>query len=197
MIRDALKSAYRGLRSEIGKIRYREQLKGQWENLCADFAGNFETLLTQGEAPGCFIQWYEARIHRWRSASYPEGIMLEQKANPEFARHLTAAMEDFEFKRVESAGRKSFWPGIILGVAAGLAATFCMRYYVFDAAASGLWSWLGSGLFGAFLFAACSVRSFRRSARINREEDERVKSAYVGQLRDYMEKLLLVCKNYE
>ena len=57
---------------------YKDTLKGQWKNLYSDFAQEYDRLLTQGTAPGCFAQWYETRIHRWQSVAYPEGIILEQ-----------------------------------------------------------------------------------------------------------------------
>ena len=101
---------------------YRETLIGQWVNLYNDFAHDFELLQHQEKAPDNFNRWYKTRIHRWKSITYSEGILLEQVNNAEFTERLLAEMEKFCFQPVEPEKEKPAWTGIAAGAAAGAAA---------------------------------------------------------------------------
>lgn len=169
---------------------YQDMLKNQWENLCADFAKNFDLIITKGNIPDCLNEWYKTRAYRWRSITYSEGVILEQNANPEFAEKLLELIESFSFKSVESAPKKSFLPQIAIGVILGIVIALLSKLCFFDTVKSYL---LGFALCVMFCFF-----EYKRASTFNQNESQRVKSEYVNQLKDYyLKHLIKLCKSYE
>ena len=169
---------------------YQDTLKNQWENLCADFEKDFDITITKGNIPACLNEWYKVRAYRWRSLTYSEGIILEQNTSSEFAEKLLELIESFSFKSVESTQKKSFLPKIAIGVILGIVIALLSKLCFFDTVKSYL---LGSALCVMFCFF-----TYKRASTFNQNENQRVKSEYVKQLKDhYLKHLLKLCKSYE
>ena len=102
---------------------YQKVLIDQWKNLYSDFAEEYELLQSQGDAVTAFNRWYEARVHRWSSVAYSEGIILEQENKPDFSEELQHVIKKFQFNKVEADGETSLWMGTVAGVALGTLGT--------------------------------------------------------------------------
>ena len=176
---------------------YQDTLKNQWENLCADFAKNFDLIITKGNIPDCLNEWYKARAYRWRSITYSEGVILEQNTSPEFAEKLVELIEDFRFKYIEPAQKKSFLPKIALSAALGVVVAVVSKFYFYDALnAAG--NWLKPCLTGAALFVVFDVWAYRHVSNFNQDNDKQIKSGYIDQLKNFYQKhLLTFCESYE
>lgn len=167
---------------------YKETFSQQWRNLYSDFAQEYERLLTKGSAPGCFREWYETRIHRWRSVVYPEGMILEQEKNPEMTQALSDAMRDFHFEKVEPQPEKPVWQPIAVGLAAGILSSLVMALLH--------WSPLRSVLSGVVV-AIVVISGYWKSRSLARDAERvRVRQAYADQLKDYLPKLTAVCEQF-
>lgn len=167
---------------------YRETFIGQWINLCSDFDHDFELLQHQGEAPESFNRWYKTRVHRWKSITYSEGILLEQVNNAEFAERLRTEMEKFCFQLVEPEKEKSAWTGIAAGAAAGAAAGGILAFLHWGAAKV--------VISGIALFAVTAAGSLQSNAACRKEEQKRVREGYIGQLKSYEGTLLELFNQY-
>lgn len=168
---------------------YKETFSQQWRNLYSDFAQEYERLLTKGKAPGCFREWYETRIHRWRSVVYPEGMILDQEKNPEMTKALSDAMRDFHFEKVEPAPEKPLWQPFAVGLTAGIVSGVLMALL--------RWSPLRSVLSGAVV-AIVVISGYLKSRSLARDAERvRVRQAYADQLKDYLPKLTAVCDSFQ
>lgn len=167
---------------------YRETLLEQWKNLYSDFDNEFELLQRNGAAPECFDRWYEARVHRWCSITYSEGILLEEMNRPEFADELLNVMRSFRFHPVNPAGERPVRTGIAAGAAAGIAVWGILTLLHWGAARA---------LISGITICAVTVSAvFRSNAAFRKEEQIRVRKAYVEQLKDYQQALTDVCDHY-
>ncbi len=168
---------------------YRETLMAQWNNLYSDFAGEYEILKKQENVTASFNHWYEARVHRWNSITYPEGIILEQLNKPDFSRELKKAFKGFKFEEVKPAEEKPLWMGIAAGIAAGVLAGGILTLLH--------WGKTEVIISGVVLLAAVIVVFFKKNADDGRQEEKRVKEEYIQQLRDYQKELIAVCNRYQ
>lgn len=168
---------------------YKETLNAQWKNLYSDFAQEYDLLKTKGNEPGCFDRWYEARIHRWQSVAYPEGMILEQTGLADFARELTDVMKRFRFQYVESRQGRPVWWGIVLGLAAGVAAAVVLKLLH--------WSTVRVILSGIVVCIVAVLGFVRAEEAAKESECKRVKEEYVGQLKAYEKELTAVCDKFE
>lgn len=167
---------------------YSETLMNQWTNLYSDFAGEYEEIKKQGNEPYGFNRWYEARIHRWSSIAYSEGMILEQEKKPDFSNELIQVMKNFSFKKVESTNESKVWIGIIIGiVVGGLTGGILGMIH---------WGIIKSVLSGIILFAVIAASYSKKCADDKRKEDSRVKKEYIQQLREYQRNLMDVCTKY-
>ncbi len=168
---------------------YRETLMDQWKNLYSDFAGEYDLLKNQGEAAAAFNRWYEARVHRWSSMTYSEGILLDQEDNPAFSTRLRSVLKAFRFHKVEPAGEKPFWMGMAAGAAAGvLAGGVLMLLH---------WGKFKAILSGIVIFVVIATAFSRRNADFAKQEQARVRENYIQQLKDYQKELIAVCDQYQ
>lgn len=168
---------------------YQETLEAQWQNLCSDFALEYERLTAQGKGIAAFAAWYETRIHRWESVAYPEGIILGQTENEALSQALTDAMKAFRFADVEPQAVRPLWQGIAAALAAGLASSGLIALLHWPA-----WRVILSGM------VVCGVvfSAFWKTRQSDCEKEaRRVKEAYVGQLRDYGTELQAICQENE
>lgn len=168
---------------------YRETLMDQWKNVYSDFAGEYEILQHQGEATAAFNRWYEARVHRWSSMTYSEGILLEQENNPEFSAGLRSVLKSFRFSKVEAGQEKPSWPGIAAGVAAGiLVGGILMLLH---------WGRIKAIISGAVMLVVVVAAFSRKNADDAKQEQKRVRESYIRQLKDYQRELIAVCDQYQ
>lgn len=168
---------------------YQDTLKEHWKNLYSDFAQEYDRLKMKGKEPDCFDDWYHTRIHRFQSVAYPEGIILEQVGNAEFLQALTDTMKEFRFELVEPQEGKPLWQGILLGIAAGGASALLLLLLH--------WETVRLILSGIVVFVVVFLGFWRSEQAAKLAEQKRVKETYVGQLRDYWEKLSDVCGAFE
>lgn len=167
---------------------YQKMLIDQWDNLCADFAGEFEFLCKQENVIASFSRWYETRIHRWNSSVYAEGIILSQLQKQDFAERLTGAMKHFRFQEVPSANGKSVWVGIPIGLLAGAVCGGVMSFLH--------WSIIRSIINGIIVFVVVSGAFYKKNESFNHKAQDDVKKAYIQQLADYRSELLAICKQF-
>lgn len=168
---------------------YKDTLTAQWQNLYSDFAQEYDRLKEHGKEPACFDRWYETRIHRWQSVAYPEGIILEQANRDDFSQKLIETLKAFRFSSVETKPMRPIWQGIALALAAGAASAaflLLLRWEIVRVIISGIVVCVVAGL---------GFAKSEDTARKN--ESNRVKEAYVGQLKDYLDKLTEVCDQFE
>ena len=170
---------------------YRDTLSNQWKNLYSDFAGEYDTLVKQMNEPICFNRWYEARIHRWNSITFPEGIILEQENNRDFANELKLTLDKFSFNKVESAKTKSIWFGIVIGIAFGLIVGGVLYLLPLDLL---FWRIIISGIISAVMVSAVFIKKHNVTKK---QEKKRVKDAYIRQLEEYEKELIAVCDKYQ
>lgn len=170
-------------------MMYRDTLIEHWRNLYSDFAQEYDRLKAWGNEPNCFERWYETRIHRWQSVAYPEGMILEQVDNSEFAQELTDVMKAFRFEYIEPKAAKPIWYGIVLGLAAGIvSAVFLALLH---------WETVRIILSGIVVFIVAALGFVRSEESAKNNELKRVKEAYIDQLKEYSEKLTAVCDKFE
>lgn len=168
---------------------YSETFSSQWQNLCCDFAQEYDRLTSKGGAPGCFAGWYETRLHRWQSVAYPEGIILRQTGSEELRQELTEAMRQFAFVPEVPRPTRSMWSAFVVGLAAAAASSAVL--WLFH------WNTLRILISAAVVFVV-GVVSMSRSVGAQREQEAaRVRDAYVGQLRDYLPALDAICRKYQ
>lgn len=168
---------------------YRETLMNQWQNLCCDFAGEYELLRNQRDAVTAFNRWYEARIHRWGSITYSEGILLEQEKNPNFTKELQLILKSFRFHDVELKNKKPFGTGIVAGTVAGIiAGGVLMAFHV------GQMKAIASG---CVLFVTMAVTFQKKNTDDEKQNQKHMKDEYLQQLMDYQDKLEAVCDKYQ
>lgn len=168
---------------------YSETFKEQWRNLYSDFAQEYDRLTQKGDAPACFRQWYETRLHRWQSVAYPEGIILEQTGNSALSRELTDAMRDFTFSPVEPQPVKPMWLSAVLGlIAAALSSVLLLLFH---------WNPIRVVISAIVVFIVTTLGFARSVTSAQEAEAKRVRDAYVAQLREYADTLTAVCDKYE
>ncbi|MDO5132792.1 MAG: hypothetical protein Q4D81_07400 [Eubacteriales bacterium] len=167
---------------------YQEALTEQWDNLCSDFASEFNFLSKQGNATDSFNRWYEARIHRWSSVSYAEGIILSQLNNNDFAEQLIVAMKRFRFNEASSAESKGLWSGIPIGIMAGILCGGALSFFH--------WSTIRSIISGIVVAIVISGSLYKKNEVFNKKQQGNIKEAYIRQLADYRSDLLSVCKQF-
>lgn len=168
---------------------YREALIDQWNNLYSDFAGEYETIKKQENMIASFNRWYEARIHRWNSIAYSEGIILEQEKNPDFSDELKTVLRSFRFTEVEASDAFPKWIGIAAGLIGGGIAGGALALLH--------WGIARSVLSGGIVFIIIAVGFSKKNADTEKKEAERVKEAYIRQLMDYQKALIAVCDKYK
>lgn len=168
---------------------YREILMDQWKNLYCDFAGEYELLQNQGNAATAFNRWYEARVYRWSSVTYSEGILLEQENNPAFSKELQSVLKSFRFHDVASAIEKPIWMGVAIGIAAGIFIGGVLMLFH-----GGRIKAIVSAI---VLFVVIIVAFQKKNTDGKVQEQKRVKDGYIQQLRDYQNKLVAVCDKYK
>lgn len=168
---------------------YQDTLKEHWKNLYSDFAQEYDRLKMKGKQPDCFDDWYTTRIHRFQSVAYPEGIILEQVDNAELSQALTDTMKDFRFELVEPQEGKPIWQGIVLGLAAGGVSALVLLLLH--------WETVRLILSGIVVFIVVLLGFWRSEQAAGLSEQKRVKEAYVGQLKEYWQKLSDVCDQFE
>lgn len=164
---------------------YTNTLKGQWENLCADFSQEFDRLKSQGNIPSSLNSWYNVRIHRWNSIAYSEGIILGQQDNPDFSRELLDAIGRFTFRRIDQPKAKSSLLGIITGAFIAIGAYVAVRYLLG-------WGAVKSLVTGAAAFAVCTAGAMRSSSDGGNNE----RQGYISQLEGYWPELEAVCEKF-
>lgn len=168
---------------------YRETLIDQWKSLYSDFAGEYELLRNQGEAAAAFNRWYEARIHRWSSITYSEGILLDQENNPAFSADLRSALKAFRFHKVEPAGEKPLWMGMAAGLAAGVIVGGLLMLFH--------WGKIKAIISGIVMLVVIVTAFSRKNADFEKQEQKRVKESYIQQLKDYQKELIAVCGQHQ
>ena len=167
---------------------YQDALIEQWDNLCGDFAGEFDFLSKQGNAVASFNRWYEARAHRWSSGTYAEGIILSQLQKPDFAERLRNTINRFRFSEVPPAGRKALWFGVPAGLLAGI---MCGGVLFFLH-----WSAVRSIISGIVVVVVVSGAFYKKNEAFNNKEQHNIKDAYMRQLTDYRSELLAICHQF-
>lgn len=167
---------------------YQKTLMDQWDNLCADFAGEFDFLCKQGNAAASFNRWYEARVHRWSSDVYAEGMILAQLQKRDFAQQLTGAMKRFRFREVPSINEKSVWSGIPVGLLVGAVCGGMMSFLH--------WSVIRSIISGIVALVVVSGALYKKNEAFNQKALNDVKKAYIRQLTDYRSELLAICRQH-
>lgn len=167
---------------------YRETLMNQWKNLYSDFAGEYDILKNQGNATAAFNRWYEARVHRWSSITYSEGILLEQENNPSFSKELQSVLKNFRFIDVPAIEEKPLWIGIAVGAVAGvIAGRVLMMLH---------WGKMKAIVSGIVLLIVIIAAFAKSNADKKMHEHKRIKDEYVQQLKDYQNQILIVCDKY-
>ena len=168
---------------------YSDTLKEQWRNLYSDFAQEYDRLTLKGDAPACFRQWYETRLHRWQSVAYPEGIILEQTGDAALSRELTDAMRNFAFSPVKPQPVRPMWLSAALGlIAASFSSALLLLFH---------WNPIRIVISGIVVFIVTALGVARSVTSAREAEAKRVRDAYVAQLRDYLGTLTAVCDKYE
>lgn len=167
---------------------YREIIIDQWKNLYSDFAKEYEILRNRGNETASFNRWYEARIHRWNSITYSEGIILEQENNPDFSRELLKVLKGFKFRNVEPEKEKPMWIGIVAGVIAGVAVSAILTFLG--------WGKIKAVISGAVLLVVIIAAFSKENADYKNQEDKRVKEEYIQQLRGHQKEIIAVCDKY-
>lgn len=168
---------------------YREILMNQWKNLYSDFAGEYDILKNQGNATAAFNRWYEARIHRWNSITYSEGILLEQENNPSFSKELQSVLKNFRFTDVPPVKEGKLWIGITIGVTAGIIVGRVLILLH--------WEKMKAIISGIVLLIAIIAAFAKSNADKKIQEQKRMKDKYVQQLKDYQNQILIVCDKYQ
>lgn len=168
---------------------YRETLIDQWKNLYSDFAGEYERLQHQGDATAAFNRWYEARVHRWNSITYSEGILLEQENNPAFSTNLRLVLQNFRFHSVKPQTGQPVWIGIAASALGGGIATGTLLLFH--------WGEIKAIISGAALFVVIAAAFSKKNADSKKLEQKRVKEAYIQQLKDYQSELIAICNKYD
>lgn len=167
---------------------YQDALIEQWDNLCGDFAGEFDFLSKQGNAVASFNRWYEARVHRWSSGSYAEGMILSQLKKTDFAERLRYTINCFKFSEVPPAGRKTLWSGVPVGFLAGImcgGVLFLLH-----------WGVVRSLISGIVALVVVSGAFYKKNDAFNKKEQIKIKDAYMRQLTDYRNELLAICNQF-
>lgn len=168
---------------------YRETLIAQWNNLYSDFAGEYETLRKHENVIASFNRWYEARIHRWNSITYSEGIILEQENNPDFCDELKGVLKKFRFTKVEASDSSPKWIGIVAGlIGGGLAGGVLALLH---------WGIVRTVISGVIVFIMIAIGFSKKNTDTEKKEAARVKEAYIQQLKDYQKTLIAVCDKYK
>lgn len=168
---------------------YRETLMNQWKNLYSDFAGEYDILKNQGNATAAFNRWYEARVHRWSSITYSEGILLEQENNPSFSKELQSVLKNFRFTDVPPVKEGQLWIGAAAGVAAGVIAGRVLMLLH--------WGKMKAIISGIVLLIVIIAAFAKSNADKRVQEQKRMKDEYVQQLKDYQGQLLIVCDKFK
>lgn len=168
---------------------YRETLMNQWKNLYSDFAGEYDILKNHGNATAAFNRWYEARVHRWSSITYSEGILLEQENNSSFSKELQSVLKNFRFTDVPPMKEGPLWLGIAVGVAAGVIAGRVLMLLH--------WGKMKAIISGIALLIVIIAAFAKSNADKRNQEQKRIKEEYVQQLKDYQNQILIVCDKYQ
>lgn len=168
---------------------YQDALSNQWRNLYSDFSAEYETLSKQPNSVSAFNRWYEARVHRWSSIAYQEGVILDEEKNPEFAEELRRQMQAFKFRAVASGKvpRSTGQDALISGGCGGLIGVGMLALQ---------FGMIKSIITGGISIAALMVALSRNRANSQHQEEQRVKDNYTQQLKDYLPSLIGVCEKY-
>lgn len=168
---------------------YREVLMDQWKNLYCDFDGEYEILRYRGNEVTAFNRWYEARVHRWSSITYSEGILLEQENNADFSKELQSVLNSFRFHDVDFGDVKPNWKGIVAAIAIGIIVTgLLMMLHIGQ---------MKSIVSGGVLFVVIAVTLQRKRMEYEKYRQKCLKDGYIQQLKDYQDKLAAVCDKYQ
>lgn len=167
---------------------YWEILQSQWKNLYSEFAAEYERLNVQLDETAAFNHWYEAKIHRWNSVVYTEGIILEQQNNDLFSKEIKEAMENFQFKKVEKQNLQINWIGLVVGTVVCLCAGKILTVLN--------WGKFRAIISGLVLWAVIVSAIFQNNSKMKKEEERRIKAEYIQQLKDYQKQLEAVCDKF-
>lgn len=131
---------------------------------------------------------YELQLQKWSSSLMYEGNWLASKEN-EFAKEFLSALKKFQFSEV-TLPEKTSPIGYLVSVGIG-AGTFLIIRFGFHLSFLKSLAIAGVVLLLGLVFSASSVRSKKK------EQIEKIKSAYVDQLKTTESILSAICEKYD
>lgn len=171
-------------------MAYSDNFSIQWNRLVSDFTSSINGYTPEMVSVNRLNDWYKANSFRWHSIAENEGILLEHENNAALSRELWEALEKFSFHEVEISkkpkGLSYIGTGILLAAGMGVLLKLCFHlkfiFIVIEAV--------------VLLLASVVLYAKKLDDCGNRQKKEIV-DGYSGQLADYKECLIEICKKYE
>lgn len=169
---------------------HREAFMNQWEDLTVDFITELSKELTHIKNTDEANRWYKTASYKWSGLSDLESVQLEHLKMPEFAAELRSEIDSFSFKDVNFQPNEkkelAFAAGVMGCAASAAVLNFFTPLTVIPSVAIG-------GVIGVGV-------SFGIGGKLSADADKKSlevrKQAYTDQLKDHLQKLLIVFDKY-